>query len=362
MAKNKKLTIAQIESQIKAAGYDWEIGETPISKLDEAKQDMRLGLEVRDDEMERIESTLSKEVKTFAFATKRDWRDKDGENWVTPMQDQGSCGSCVAFGTVATVECQSRIQYKNPTWDLNLSEADLFFCGAGRKCQEGWWPTYALDYAKNNGIPDEKCFPYQGQDVDCTPCSDRADRLITVGKWQEIINIDQRKEWLDKNGPMIACMAVYRDFFSYKDGVYRHVTGDLAGYHAISCIGYSEEEECWICKNSWGTDWGNKGFFKIAYGQADIDTRFAMYGVGDITGPEDEDEEEGCDWAEHVVIDYSFAANRRVLWAYVTGKWRYQLVSDTQLAGIGNNLFEANSVQACYKGDKLTRILGWKNE
>jgi C1A family cysteine protease len=65
---------------------------------------------------------------------------------------------------------------------------------------------------------------------------------------------------------MIACMAIYRDFFGYKDGVYRHVTGDLAGYHAISCIGYSEEEECWICKNSWNTDWGNQGFFKIAYG------------------------------------------------------------------------------------------------
>ena len=78
----------------------------------------------------------------------------------------------------------------------------------------------------------------------------------------------------------------------------------------------------------------------------------------DITRPEEE--EEGCDWAERVVVDYSFAVNRRVLWAYVKGKWRYQLVSDAQLAGIGNNLFEANSVQVCYKGDKLVRITGWK--
>lgn len=359
--KGKKLTLARIQSQIKAAGYDWEAGETPISKLSEDEQDLRLGLEVREDEMVRIELALSKEVKAFAFAPKRDWRDKDGKNWVTPIREQGGCGSCVAFGTVATIECQARIQHKKPSWDMDLSEADLFFCGAGRNCQKGWWPTYALDYAKNKGIPDEKCFPYQDHDMNCTPCSDREDRLIKIGKWQELINIDQRKERLDKNGPMIACMAVYRDFFGYKDGVYRHVTGDLAGYHAISCIGYSEEEKCWICKNSWGTDWGNQGFFKIAYGEADIDTRFAMYGVQEISGPgEEEEEEEDCDWAERVVVDYSFAVNRRVLWAYVKGKWRYQLVSDAQLAGIGNNLFEANSVQVCYKGDKLVRITGWK--
>lgn len=364
MAEEKKrLTVSQISSMIKAAKYDWKAGQTSISQLSEDEQDLRLGLEVHEEEMERIELALSKELKAFEFAPKRDWRDKDGENWVTQVQDQGGCGSCVAFGTVATIECQARIQYKNPSWALNLSEADLFFCGAGRKCQQGWWPTYALDYAKDKGISDEGCFPYQDQDMDCTLCSDKADRLIKIGQCQEIINVDQRKEWLDKKGPMIACMAVYRDFFSYKDGVYRHVTGDLAGYHAVSCIGYSEEEGCWICKNSWGTDWGKEGFFKIAYGQADMDTRFAMYGVEAITGtlrPPEEEEEEGCDWAQHVVIDYFFAVNRRVLWAYVKGKWRYQLVSDTHLAGIGGILFESNSVQACYKGKKLTRIQGWK--
>ncbi len=361
-AKHQKLTFTQIESQIKAAGYDWKPGMTTISQLSEVDQDMRLGLEVSEHELKRIELAIPKDVKTFTFAPKRDWRDKDGKNWVTSVGDQGACGSCVAFATVATIECQARIQYNKTSWDLNLSESDLFFCGAGRKCQEGWMPSFALDYAKNEGISDEGCFPYQDKDMDCKLCSDRPNRLIKIGKWQEIINIEERKDWLDKKGPLIACMAIYRDFFSYKDGVYRHVTGDLAGYHAVSCIGYSEEECCWICKNSWDTDWGNKGFFKIAYGQADMDTRFAMYGVENITGtltPEDEDAE-GCDWAEHVVIENSFDANQRVLWAYVKGEWRYQRVSDAQLAGMGTILFESNSVQVCYKGNKLTLIRGWK--
>jgi C1A family cysteine protease len=357
--KGKKLTISQVQSQIKAAAYEWIAGETPLTKLSEEDQDLRLGLEVREEEMVRIESALSKDVKTFAFAPRRDWRDEDGKNWVTPIRDQGACGSCVAFGTVATIECQARIQEDNPTWDLNLSEADLFFCGAGRNCQKGWWPSYALDYAKDKGIPDEECFPYEDHDMDCASCSDRAERLVKIGAWQEIINIDQRKEWLDKNGPMIACMAVYRDFFAYKSGVYRHVTGDLAGYHAICCVGYIEEEECWICKNSWGADWGDQGFFKIGYGEADIDTRFAMYGVENITVPESEDEED-CDWAEYLVVDYSFEDKQRVLWAYVKSKWRYRLVTDAQVAGIVKDLFEADSVHACYDGDQLTKILGWK--
>jgi hypothetical protein len=359
--KREKLTITQIRSLVKAAGYDWEAGQTSLSRLSEDQQDMRLGLNIPKGELKRIEVALAKELETFAFATMRDWRDKDGANWVTPVQDQGACGSCVAFGTVATIECQARIQKTDSSFGIDLSEADLFFCGAGPNCQTGWWPTYALDYAKNEGISEEECFPYEDQDMDCALCSDKTDRLIKIGSWQEIINIDQRKQWLDQKGPMVACMAVYRDFFGYKDGVYRHVTGDLAGYHAVSCIGYSEDEQCWICKNSWGPDWGKEGFFKIGYGEADIDTRFAMYGVEKLAGPllGEEEDEEGCKLADCVAVDYSFTVNRRVLWAFVGGKWRHRLVSDAQLAGLGSILVGSKPVQACYEGDEITRIVAY---
>jgi hypothetical protein len=84
---------------------------------------------------------------------------------------------------------------------------------------------------------------------------------------------------------MIGCMAIYQDFFSYTSGVYRHTLGTLSGYHAVCVVGYSEAEEAWICKNSWGTDWGESGWFKIGYGECGMDTQFAMYGVEDVIPP-----------------------------------------------------------------------------
>jgi hypothetical protein len=106
-----------------------------------------------------------------------------------------------------------------------------------------------------------------------------------VANWQEVIDLAARKHWLATTGPMIACMAVYRDFFSYVAGVYRHTMGDLAGYHAICVVGYSEAEQAWLCKNSWGTDWGETGWFKIGYNECGIDTQFAMYGVEAVVLP-----------------------------------------------------------------------------
>lgn len=356
-------TIKQIQSQIKTAGYNWVAGTTTLRKLDETNQAKRLGLIPREEEMRRIELVLAEELKAakrFTFAKRCDWRVKDGENWITPIQDQGACGSCVAFGTVATIEAQAKIQKKEPSLEIDLSEADLFFCG-GRKCSEGWWPTEALDYAKDKGIPDEECFSYEDHDLNCSPCDDRADRLVKVGRWQEIINIDERKEWLDKKGPLVACMAVFRDFFSYLNGVYRPVSNELVGYHAVSCIGYSEEEECWICKNSWSEDWGDKGFFKLGYGVADMDTRFAMYGVEEISMPTEEDEdEEGCGWADYTVLDQSMLSDQRMFWGNVNGKWRHAQMSAPQFTCINTILNTSTAVQVYYKGETITKVVGWK--
>jgi len=76
------------------------------------------------------------------------------------------------------------------------------------------------------------------------------------------------------NGPVVAGYTVYQDFYSYKGGVYHHVTGAYAGGHAVKIIGWGTENGVpyWLVANSWGPDWGPyKGFFKIRRGNNECD-------------------------------------------------------------------------------------------
>jgi C1A family cysteine protease len=237
--------------------------------------------------MARI-ATMMAEMAPMAveFPPAWDWRSVEGANWTTPIRDQKNCGSCVAFGTVAVLETMLKRYYDDASLQPDLSEAHLFFCGCGNCCEQGWWPSYALNYAENSGVPDEACFPYQDHNMPCSDsCSDWQSRAVKVVSWSEVADVGRRKEWMATKGPMVGSMAVYQDFFSYIGGVYRHVSGGLAGYHAIAVVGFSEADQCWICKNSWGPDWGDAGWFKIGYGQCGIDTEFAMYGVEAVTPP-----------------------------------------------------------------------------
>lgn len=70
------------------------------------------------------------------------------------------------------------------------------------------------------------------------------------------------------NGPVEVLFYVYEDFYSYKSGVYKHVTGDDLGGHAVKLLGWGVEngEPYWLCANSWGTGFGENGFFKILRG------------------------------------------------------------------------------------------------
>ncbi|MEQ2216980.1 hypothetical protein XENOCAPTIV_028057, partial [Xenoophorus captivus] len=79
---------------------------------------------------------------------------------------------------------------------------------------------------------------------------------------------EQIQSEIYKNGPVEGAFTVYEDFPSYKSGVYKHVTGSALGGHAIKVLGWGEENGVpyWLCANSWNTDWGDNGFFKILRG------------------------------------------------------------------------------------------------
>lgn len=357
------INVSRLAADIRKAGFGWEAGETPLTSLSAKEQRLHLGLDVPPGEPERIEAALAAAEYDAATAAgvpaAHDWRYVGGTDYMTPVKDQGRCGSCVSFATVATIEAQARIEQEAPDWTLDLSEADLFFCGAGRRCANGWWPVEALAYAKSSGIADEACFPYVDSDRDCATCADKADRMLRIGTGPEIIGIADRKRHLAEKGPLIACFAVFADFMAYKSGVYKHASGQLRGYHAVCCVGYSDDEDCWICKNSWSTAWGDKGYFKIGYGECEIDTRFAMFGAGQVTGtlePDGGTDEEETGVADYVALEDDATNGGVTIFAHVKGEWRHMSVSVTHASSIVEATYQASTVDVSFKGDEITHL------
>jgi len=211
---------------------------------------------------------------TIRLLLQVDWRYRKGRNNVTPIEDQGGCGSCVAFGCVATLESMVLIEHNVP---LDLSEAELLFCGGG-SCG-GWWPDSAVTYIKSKGVSQSSCFPYLDHDMPCNTCGERDGEAIQAVNSVVYFDEPDRRSYLCSVGPMAAVFEVYEDFFSYTSGVYSHVWGSLVGLHCVEVIGFDDYENTWICKNSWGTGFGEGGFFCIAYGQCNIDGAYPFWGV-----------------------------------------------------------------------------------
>ena len=67
------------------------------------------------------------------------------------------------------------------------------------------------------------------------------------------------KDWIANNGPVVAGLNVYEDFFYYTGGIYRNSYGGFMGGHALCLFGYDDAESCWLAKSSWGTQWGDNG-------------------------------------------------------------------------------------------------------
>jgi hypothetical protein len=194
---------------------------------------------------------------------------------MTSVKNQGGCGSCVAFAAVGALEGQLKIQANNPSWNIDLSEQHLFSCGGGT-CSGGWYISSALNYLQQYGTPDEACSPYQGQSgsSSCSnSCPDWQSRAFKISSWSWVANNPSAIEAALMNGPLVAGFTVYADFYyGYNGGVYHwdHVSQAVGG-HAIVIVGYDQPGQYWIIKNSWGTNWGENGYFRIGFGEADIE-------------------------------------------------------------------------------------------
>lgn len=273
----KAIDVEAIQRAIEEAGAGWTAGPTPLTEMTREELD-RMFPDV--DPLEGIPLEIDEEPLPPPLPPSPDptlsrfsWRDYDGENWLTDVRDQGMCGACVAFSTIAAMEGKYNIMTGDPWVDLDMSEQTMVSCTT-LGCDGGRIDD-ALDHLRSTGVPDEACFPYMASEGSCwLRCSDWSERTLRISSYGWVNTTSSIKNRLVE-GPLVASMDVYSDFVAYTGGVYEHVTGPLEGSHAITLVGWDDSHSSWICKNSWGTSWGDRGYFEIRRSEDCLDRRKA---------------------------------------------------------------------------------------
>ena len=238
------------------------------------------------------------------------WNNIDGKDYTTPAKDQGSIGSCWAFAANAAIESVIEIREDRPELNPDLSEQYLLSCLSiiqeENNVRPFFWIMNDSEEGNNcNGVVTESCFPYQEKIY--VPCSDKCidweNYLIPICNFSYWIpdkkpseNDEIIKTLIMESGPVTSIIEATilweywgkiihnpNSYFPHLPSIGRLMQKWL-GLHVIVVYGWQDSPIIpsggyWICKNSWGSDFGYEGFFNSAYG---------ALGVGRIFYPIDE--------------------------------------------------------------------------
>lgn len=256
-------------------------GKTPVARADESTPTAppSYGLGVSPDveawENEQAQANAQIGLASVSAPAMWDWRSVYGHDYTTSVKDQGHCGACVGFALAGTMEADYKVYQHSYNLNPDLSEAETYFCvGQPDSCSDGMSVSAAYNAAVDQGVVDEQCFPYSDEMHSCNLCSDAAARALHLSNWRGTTDVAEAKYIIANFGPVTATMKVYEDFYSYTSGVYEHTSGSYRGGHAVTIVGYDDSGQYWIVKNSWGTGWGEDGYFRIKYGECEIDNYF----------------------------------------------------------------------------------------
>jgi len=212
-----------------------------------------------------------------------DWRAK---GMVTPVKDQAQCGSCWAFSTIGNIESMYAIKGNALT---NFSEQLIVDCSkaccmvesqstCNSGCDGGWMWTAMFDVMSWNGVMLETDYPYTGMDGQC-----KRDPKKTIAKVKNYTCITQPNgagadegvmaSYLAANGPLSVALDA-DPLMDYSSGIINPWFPDYECDptqldHAVLAVGYGSEDGTpfWIVKNSWGSAWGENGYFRMYRGE-----------------------------------------------------------------------------------------------
>ena len=198
-------------------------------------------------------------------------------NWVqngavTPVKDQGQCGSCWSFSTTGALEGAYFIKYGTL---VSFSEQELVDCdnfsGGGRDhgCHGGLMDNAFTWIGKNGGLCSENDYPYTSGTTKSSGQCDKSCDIVDGSQVAGFIDVpknsdDAMMQALSKQPVSIAIQADQRDFQLYQSGVF---TGDCGTSldHGVLVVGYGTDY--YLVKNSWSSSWGDNGYIKLGKGE-----------------------------------------------------------------------------------------------
>ena len=233
-----------------------------------------------------------------------DWRNVDGQDWMSPVRDQGLAGTCWAFSAVAALEAHINITAGDAEWDVDLSEQHLVSDGSAGRVTGGW-EMKALNFFVSTGVVTEQELPYAGEDPSldwplAPGWEDRVFKATLLRRWVPPDNTTI-KYYLQTYGPLTTGIDTAIDWYWPDDppvfaglggggdgSVGRGATDNPVGYgsdeplagidHAAVITGFVDDDAMgeggyWIIKNSWGAGWGDDGYGYMKYGVVETNSR-----------------------------------------------------------------------------------------
>jgi len=241
------------------------LGLNALADLTNAEyQKLYLGTRITVDET----SIISREPPARALAATVDWRTSGA---VTPIKDQGQCGSCWSFSSTGAIEGI----YKIKTGKLiSLSEQNLMDCSVsyGNQGCNGGLMTSAFKYVQaNKGVDTESYYPYTAKSGTCHFSTANIGATISGYKTVSAGSENALLTAINTQPVSVAIDASHNSFQLYKSGTYYESACSSSRLdHGVLAIGYGSDTtgDYFLVKNSWGTSWGIAGYIQMARGRS----------------------------------------------------------------------------------------------
>jgi cathepsin C len=218
-------------------------------------------------------ATAQQKNATWYLPKQWDWRNVRGRNYVTPVRNQGRCGSCYAFAATAMHESRIRILTNNKVAPI-FSPQDMVDCSPYAFGCGGGFLFGEAKFGEDYGYAEERCNTYKGSEYICRSLNCQRSYSTDyefIGSHTGGCNDLAMQLAIFERGPVVVGYQVFQDFLYYRSGIYYHYGPHRRmGGHAVTVVGWGEdprtETKYWIVKNSWGSDWGENGYFRIIRG------------------------------------------------------------------------------------------------